>query len=209
MIAGTLKPRSPSYVVGVDLYRFSDGTPVEIRPIAAADATRLREAHLRLSPESRYRRFLAAKPELNEADAHYLVDIDGSDHYALVATAAVQDDPNAIIAVARFVRAPDDPTAAEFAIVVGDAFQRQGLGGALLERLAAAASRRGVKRFLATMMSDNVAIFRLMAELSDGELQVVNKGEISEAEIELPQAPMPPGVRATDTRAKIAACPGS
>jgi len=45
------------------------------------------------------------------------------------------------------VRQPDDPEAAEFAIVVGDAFHRQGLGTKLLERLAQTALERGVRRF--------------------------------------------------------------
>jgi RimJ/RimL family protein N-acetyltransferase len=190
----------------VDVYRLNDGTEVEIRPISACDGERLRTAHGRLSPEARYRRFLAAKPELTEADARYLVEIDGSNHFALVATTTVDSEPGAIVAVARFVRASDDPTAAEFAIVVGDRYQRQGLAAALIERLAAAATERGIGRFRATMLSDNVAIFRLLRELAEGEVRVVMRGEVSEVEVDLPAAVE---VRATDARAIIAGCPGS
>jgi GNAT superfamily N-acetyltransferase len=181
----------------VDLYRLSDGTEVQIRPISADDGERLRVAHGRLSPEARYRRFLGAKPDLSEADASYLVEIDGCNHYALVATTTVDGEQGAIIAVARFVRAADDPTAAEFAIVVGDAYQRQGLAAALIERLAAAATARGVARFRATMLSDNVAVMQLLAQLSEGDLQIVYKGEISEVDVELPGTV---DVRATDAR---------
>jgi len=119
---------------------------VTIRPIQADDTERLQLSHDRLSPESRYRRFMSAKPHLTAADARYLVDIDGCHHYALVATVA-EPEGEAIIAVARFVRQPDDPRTAEFAIVVGDHWQRQGLGGELLGRLADAAVTRGVERF--------------------------------------------------------------
>jgi protein lysine acetyltransferase len=199
----------------VDVYRLNDGTEVEIRQIAADDGERLRVAHGRLSPEARYRRFLGAKPELSEADTRYLVEIDGASHFALVATTTVAGERGAIVAVARFVRSTDDPTAAEFAIVVGDDYQRQGLAAALLERLAAAADARGVVRFRATMLSDNVAIFRLLERFSAGGLDVVNRGEISEVEVALPgavevRATRPPrSRRATRARAMIAGCRGS
>jgi acetyltransferase len=170
----------------MDMLQLNDGTEVEIREISADDGERLRVAHGRLSPEARYRRFLGAKPELSESDARYLVELDGTSHFALVATTSVDGEPGAIIAVARFVRASDDPTAAEFAIVVGDSYQRQGLATALLGRLTAAATARGIRRFRATMLSDNTAIFRLLERLTDGDLEVVNRGEISDVEVELP-----------------------
>ncbi len=122
----------------------NNGTEVEIRPIRADDGERLRGAHERLSPETRYRRYLGAKPTLSPDDARYLVEVDGADHVALVATDTIDGEPGAIVAVARFVRLPSDPTAAEFAIVVGDAYQKQGLGSELVRRLAAAALERGV-----------------------------------------------------------------
>lgn len=165
----------------------SDGRAVQIRPIRRDDGEALRVSHARLSPETRYRRFLAAKPQLSSADARYLVEIDGSDHVALVATPA--GEGGTIVAVARFVRQPDDPEAAEFAIVVGDAFHRQGLGTILLERLAQAALQRGVRRFAATTLADNVAIHRLMARLGPGSLTERRLGAISELEVTL--APRP------------------
>jgi RimJ/RimL family protein N-acetyltransferase len=181
----TLKLRRSSYIHSVDVYRLKDSTEIEIRPISVDDGARLRKAHGRLSPEARYRRFLGAKPELTEADARYLVDVDGRDHFALVATTTVNGERGAIIAVARFVRILGDPTAAEFAIVVGDRFQRQGLATALIERLAAAARQRGITRFRATTLSQNVAVFRLLEALAQGELHVVPAGEVSELEVEL------------------------
>ncbi len=141
----------------MECHTLNDGRQVAIRPIGPDDHERLRASHARLSPESRYRRFLATKPELSSADARYLVEVDGSDHLALVAT--LPDEPDEpIVAVARYIRLPDDPAAAEYAIVVGDDYQRQGLAGELMTRLAHAAVARGVKRFRATMLADNIAI---------------------------------------------------
>lgn len=175
---------------------------VVIRPIRADDVERLQAAHGRLSPLTRYRRFLTSKPYLSAADAVYLSTIDGCDHYALVATFA--EDPGgdeAIIAVARFVRSPDDRTAAEFAIVVGDDWQGDGIGRELMGRLVDAAVTRGVHRFEATMLADNIAIQRLAERFAAGPLRRVRSGNTFEVEFELP-------IRSPVT-AIIAACAGS
>lgn len=174
-----------STVASVGLYRLHDGTPVEIREIRDDDGERLQASHARLSPESSYRRFLGAKPTLSESDARYLVDIDGCRHYALVATTAVDGHPGEIIAVARFIALPESPGTAEFAIVVGDAYQRQGLASGLIDRLAQAARQRGIGRFRAVMLSDNLAIRRLLERLSVGEAEIRSNGAVTEMEIGL------------------------
>ncbi len=165
--------------------RFSlhDGTGVTIRPIAPDDRPRLQAAHARLSPDTQYKRFLAPKPHLTTADARYLVEIDGSDHFALVAT--LDDDPELIIGVARFVRLPEGRHAAEFAIVVGDRFQGQGLASEMLERLADAALARGIQRFRATILSGNHGAHRMVRRFSGGSANERHLGEIDEVEIDL------------------------
>jgi RimJ/RimL family protein N-acetyltransferase len=162
----------------------NDGRQVAIRPIGPGDHERLRASHARLSPESRYRRFLATKPELSTADARYLVEVDGCDHLALVATLPDQPD-EPIVAVARYIRLPDDPAAAEYAVVVGDDYQRQGLASELMTRLAHAAAARGVQRFRATMLADNIAIQRVTAKLAAGPVKRRQLGSLSEVEIDL------------------------
>ncbi len=136
--------------------------------------------------ESRYRRFLSAKPTLTESDARYLVEVDGRDHVALVATAAVAGTDGEIVAVARFVRLADAPDTAEFAIVVADNHQRRGLATELLRRLAEAATERDITRFRASMLSDNIAIQRILERLAVGEVSCLRKGSITEMEIALP-----------------------
>ena len=164
-------------------------TPVRIRPIGADDGARLQASHARLSPESRYRRFLGAKPTLSESDARYFVQIDGSDHVAYVATATVAGQEGEIVAVARFIRIAEASSTAEFAIVVGDAYQRRGLATEMLRRLAVAARRRGITRFRASMLSDNVAIQRMLELLAVGEVSYKRCGSVTEMEITLPEAP--------------------
>ncbi len=148
--------------------RLRTGRDVRIRQIRPSDAHALKLAYARLSPRSKYQRFLAPKPQLSTADTRYLTEVDGEHHYALVATPA--DEPELIIGVGRYVRLSDDPRTAEFAIVVGDAFQGEGLATELLERLAAAAREGGVERFTATMLADNRPAHRLMHRLAAGGL---------------------------------------
>lgn len=159
--------------------------PVLIRPIRADDGQELSASHVRLSPESRYRRFLSAKPELTLADVRYLVDVDGVDHIALVAT---RQSPagEQIVGVARCIRVPESPHTSEVAIVVADALQRQGVGTRLMSALAWLAVEQGTTRFRATMLSDNLGIQRLLSNLSAGRVQSWHHGETSEMEIELP-----------------------
>lgn len=137
---------------------------VQIRPIGPADATLLEDGLRRLSPESVRRRFLAPKARFSSRELRYLTDVDGVDHVALVAV--FSDDPTRLAAVARFIRDPENPETAEMAVVVADDLQGQGLGRRMGLALADEARERGITRFSATLLSDNVAAHRLFAAIS-------------------------------------------
>jgi RimJ/RimL family protein N-acetyltransferase len=138
---------------------------VAIRPIRPDDRRRLERSRDRFSDETMRRRFLSPKPRLTSTELRYLTEVDGEDHYAVVATPV--DDLDAIVAVARFVRAVDDPATAEAAIIVADEYQGRGLGKRLAVQLADAGRDRGVERFRASMLSDNRAALALMRTLSE------------------------------------------
>jgi RimJ/RimL family protein N-acetyltransferase len=171
----------------VNTFRLPSGTEVTIRPIRPDDGTRLRAAFDALSAQSKYRRFLAAKPHLTSADTAYLVNVDGVDHVALVAIAA--EDPESILGVARFVRWQDDPELGELGIVVGDELQGQGLGSELLRRLSRRASAVGVRRLRGTMLAENTAAHRLVrgAAGAGGAIRERPGGYLHEIEVELPR----------------------
>ena len=145
----------------------ADGTAVSIREIRASDKELLRAGHAHLSEESRLRRFLAPKPRLTASDLRYLTEVDGVNHYAVVALRGPD-----IVGVARWVRLVDDPLAAEAAIVVGDSLQGRGLGKILARDLADAARARGIRRIRASILSQNppaVALMKVIGErLTDG-----------------------------------------
>ena len=149
----------------VVLERLPDGAQILIRPIRSDDKRFLEDGLRQLSDESVHRRFLSPKRSFSRAELRYLTEVDGRDHVALVAE--YPGEPvRRLIAVGRFVRLAQDPDAAEVAIVVSDDWQRRGVGSLFAERLAAQARRLGVKRFTATMATDNVAAHRLMDRLT-------------------------------------------
>ena len=147
------------------LKRLRNGTPILIRPIRADEKRLLAAGLSNMSETSVQRRFLAPKPRFTRAELRYLTEVDGWDHVALVAESPTQP-LRRLIGVARYVRHPDDPQAAEAAIVVADDFQRQGLGSMLVEELGQRARMRGIARFTATMSSDNIPAQRLFQKLT-------------------------------------------
>jgi RimJ/RimL family protein N-acetyltransferase len=152
--------------VVVVLVRLDNGADVEIRPIRPDDKALLAEGMRHLSERSAYQRFLGPKHTLTARELRYLTEVDFRDHVAFVAVC--RGEPEVLVGVARWVRLDGDPQAAEIAFVVADDLQRRGLGSALGDALADAARERGIKRFVATMLPDNLGAHRLFARLSQG-----------------------------------------
>ncbi len=167
------------------VFELGDGIRVRIRPIEPEDKERLVDGLRRLSDESIRKRFLAAKPRFTRAELRYLTEVDGVHHLALVAV--LEDDPEQIVAVARCVRLEPGGDTAEFAIVVGDPLQRQGLGTVLATALADAACQVGIRAFAATTLADNEAVQRLMDTFAMRLRQNVGAGGVRELTAELPE----------------------
>ena len=191
-----------------------DGTKVVIRLIRPEDKELLRAGFDRLSPASRYARFLAPKAQLSEDELRYLCEVDQEDH---VAIGAVRDDPhdppvdptgehprpagNAVgvptprrsalpigLGIARFIRLADRPDTAEAAIAVADEVQQQGLGRLLLTRLVAAAAERGISRFRCEVLGTNTGMTTLIGEISPDRSVELADGVMS-IEVALPRVP--------------------
>ena len=167
--------------------RLRDGTAVHFRLIRAGDEDLLRAGFERLSPVSRYRRFLMAKSALSDAELRGLASTDDLDHLAIGAGrrhAAAADEP---LGVARFVRTAPDGDTAEAAITVVDAWQGRGLGRMLFQRLAAAAEERGIRRFRVEMLAENAPMRALTRVLGPRDSLRVADGLLT-AEFCLPAA---------------------
>jgi len=175
---------SPAYVERAVL---RDGTRVLLRLVTPEDKELLRAGFERLSPESRYARFLAPKSQLSDDELRYLCEVDHEHH---VAIGAVRDDgdPGAApvgLGIARFIRLADPPNTAEAAIAVADEIQHQGLGSLLFLRLVAAAAERGIERFRCEVLGSNAGMAKLLAQISPDRSIEVGSGVMS-IEIALP-----------------------
>jgi GNAT superfamily N-acetyltransferase len=131
-----------------------DGGRVLLRQLLASDRDELAARYLELSPEARRMRFFNAPEHLSTRLLDYLVDVDGIDRCALVAQ-ALDDEGAPGVGVARYARSRDDPSCAEAAVTVLDAYQNRGIGSALMHRLAEHARRNGIATFTATVMWEN------------------------------------------------------
>ncbi|HEX4493732.1 MAG TPA: GNAT family N-acetyltransferase [Acidimicrobiia bacterium] len=140
--------------------RVARRVPFQIRPIEVDDLEGLRALFWRLSPESRYYRFLAPVRRPQERFLHHLAEVD---HEARDAIVAVIDDE--IVGVARYDRDRSDPRNAEVAVVVEDAWHRNGIATRLGFELSKTASRRGIEQFTATVAADNRAIATFVGSL--------------------------------------------
>jgi acetyltransferase len=144
------------------LLTLPDGTRVRVRPIAPEDKPLLVDGLRRLSAQSAFRRFMSPKVSFSQAELRYLTEVDQNDHIALVAVDA--NHPSHLIAVVRCVRVA--PDTADIAVVVGDPWQRMGLGRRLADEVTRRARAVGIKRIAGTMLADNRAAFRLMRGFS-------------------------------------------
>lgn len=157
-----------------------DGSRVRVRQGHSSDRDLLLRGFARLSKESRYRRFLAPKPELSEANIHYLTEIDHHGHEAMIALGEATGEG---IGVARYVRNSERPDAAEVAVTVIDDWQGRGLGTLLLEVISARAREEGITTFTALMLATNHEMMDVIKAL--GPVRIVDM-EAGTVEIEMP-----------------------
>jgi GNAT superfamily N-acetyltransferase len=148
-------------LTGVDL---RDGTPALIWPLLDTDRDLLQRGYAELSPASRRSRFLTELPELSEQLLRLLVDdVDGDDHVAVLLTVLPAGGGARPVGVARLVRDPDHPAAADVAVTVLDAWQGRGVGAALL---AAVLARRpaDISMLRTTVAAENRSSLAMLAQ---------------------------------------------
>ena len=112
--------------------------------------------------------------ELSDEMARYFASTDGADHFGLVALDP--EDPNEIIAVVRYARKPGDERA-EYAALVEDRWQGQGIGASLTHRLIEVARGNGVRFFYAFVKGTNKRMLNVLRHLDLPEHERVENGE--------------------------------
>ena len=164
--------------------RLRSGHHVLVRQLRSDDRERLAAAAVRLSDESRYRRYHNQLRELPDSVLDRLLDVDHHDTEAIV---AVDPDTGEIVGGARFARDPDRPEVADLAVVVVDEWQRRGLAAHLLWRLAQRASEEHVHEFTALILATNLPTLELVQRL--GPVAMTSEGTTVTARMDLDEWP--------------------
>jgi acetyltransferase len=115
-----------------------------------------------LSDNARHFRFMVALRELTREMLIRFTQIDYDRELALVALVE-QGGKETQIGVARYAKV--DPETANFAIVVGDAWQGRGVGARLLRMLIETARARGISRLQGEVLHENTTALALMARM--------------------------------------------
>ncbi|GAB6987689.1 bifunctional GNAT family N-acetyltransferase/acetate--CoA ligase family protein [Nocardioides pyridinolyticus] len=169
-----------------------DGSIATIRPACDADLPALRDLHDRVGEETLRLRFFSLS---RVAARTYVEHLERSaDVLVLVA-----EHDGRLVAVAT--AEPVNPTTSEVSFLVDDLSHGLGLGSLLLEHLAAAGRERGVRRFVAEVLSENRAMLEV---LTDAGFAVLRHTAAGSVHVELDTGVSWAALRAADERERKA-----
>jgi acetyltransferase len=126
----------------------------------------------RMSPESRYFRFVSSIQELPATLLSRFTLIDYDREMALVAVVKQRSvgpdgepvETERIVGVSRYITNPDS-TSCEFSLVVGDDFKGQGLGSRLMLSIMDVAREKGLTEIDGLVLAKNPNMLKLMKSL--------------------------------------------
>ncbi|MBE9205663.1 bifunctional acetate--CoA ligase family protein/GNAT family N-acetyltransferase [Nostoc sp. LEGE 06077] len=168
-------------------WTMKDGTPVTIRPIRPEDEPLLVQFHETLSEESVYFRYfhlIKLSQRITHERLTRICFIDYDREMALVVEHQdAETKTRQILAVGRLSKLHGTDTA-EFAMIVSDLYQCQGLGTELVRRLLQVGRQENIGLITANILSDNYGMQRVCEKLGF-RLQPTSESTVMQAEISL------------------------
>jgi acetyltransferase len=144
-------------------FRLRDGREVLVRPIRPEDEPLIVALHAGHSEHTIRMRFFSLVKTLSRDSLIRLCHLDYDREMALTAVRNENGQPR-LLGVVRYYLQPETG-AAEFALVVSDAYQRQGLGRHLMQRLIAVAQERGIRCLVGQVLAENTPMVHLLGSL--------------------------------------------
>lgn len=146
------------------VHTLADGSVISIRPVCSTDEAMLVQFHRGLSGKSVYLRYFTPVSfdwRTNHRRMAQLCSNDPSHQLTLVVERRRSlSNKREIVAIGRLI-IDDGSTSGEFAVVVGDAFQGQGLGRRLVRRLQEHGRLEGLAQLTASVLPENRAMLEL------------------------------------------------
>jgi acetyltransferase len=152
----------------------SGGRRILVRPIRPEDAPLLENLFAVLSPQTIYRRFFNYIKSLSVQMLARFTQIDYDREVALI---ALDDDQGVerMLGVARVITLTRG--GAEFAVLVGDPWQGQGIGAELLLRCLHLVKARGIETVVGTVLAENTQMLALGRKLGFDLRKDADSGE--------------------------------
>ncbi len=145
-------------------YQLLDGSDIIIRPIRPEDAEIEQDFVHSLSEETKYFRFMRSLQELTPEMLVRFTQIDYDNEMALIAVTQHGGEEEEELAVGRYIT-NIDRRSCEFALVVSDRWQHQGIGHRLMHLLMEVARNRGLEEMRGEVLSNNHKMLGLMKSL--------------------------------------------
>ncbi len=172
--------------------RLRDGREVSLRAVVASDAAEIIQAFERLSADSRYKRFMQHKKQLNPAALERGVHPQPGRDFVLLATIPAADGID-IVGGAQYVRAEENnASSCEFAITVAEDWRGSGLATGLLARLVRRAPHDGYTTMEGSVIAENVPMLALARKLGFQIKPVPQDGTVVLVKRALKRAKLPP-----------------
>ncbi len=168
----------------------SDGTVAAVRPLRPEDREALLALHDGASPASLRLRFFGVG---RQAGHHYVEHLFDPEQPTIASLVVLLRDRVVALGTAE----PVSADTAEVAFMVDEDRHGQGLGSLLLEHLAAACRDRGIRRFVAEVLSENNAMLNVFV---DAGFEVTRTSDRGTVHVELGIAASSRAVAAADAR---------
>ena len=138
--------------------RLRNGATLQVRALQPSDRAEMLAAVGRFSSETLYRRFFAPKRSFSEREIEFFLNVDFTNHVALVAV-LTEGGQQMIVGGARYV--VSHPGCAEVAFAIDDPHQRLGIATHMINHLIKIARAAGLEMFVAEVLPENLPMLKV------------------------------------------------
>ena len=138
--------------------RLRNGAALQVRALRPGDRAEMLAAVGRFSKQTLYRRFFAPKRSFSEREIEFFLNVDFTNHVALVAV-LVESGQQLIAGGARYI--VSHPGCAEVAFAIDDPHQKLGIATHLINHLIKIARAAGLEAFVAEVLPENLPMLKV------------------------------------------------